>query len=98
MCLYISEIQSVITMIIGRFHGKLGKVLYGRGNLGTSLLWVAFSISVIFFYTDVIRLSPWLVGSAYAIYGAWNAINDPTFLAMGSLILLLTMISLEVNL
>lgn len=58
--------------------GKYTKVAYGMGNLGTALFFHTIGTYIIFFYTDVVRLDPKLVGLAFAIsYGVWNAINDP---------------------
>ena len=43
------------------------------GNLSTVLIHNAF----IKYYTDIIGLDPKFVGMIYAIFGIWNAINDP---------------------
>ncbi len=57
---------------------RLAKIAYGAGNLGTALFFHTIGAYIIFFYTDVVRLDPKLVGLAFAIsYGVWNAINDP---------------------
>lgn len=56
----------------------LAKIAYGVGNLGQALFFNTVQTFLIFFYTDVVRLDPRLVGLAFAIsYGVWNAINDP---------------------
>jgi len=58
--------------------GRVAKVAYGVGNLGQALFFNSVQTFLIFFYTDVVRLDPRLVGLAFAIsYGVWNAINDP---------------------
>ncbi len=58
--------------------GRLAKVAYGVGNLGQALYFNSVQTFLIFFYTDVVRLDPKLVGLAFAIsYGVWNAVNDP---------------------
>ncbi|MCS7285685.1 MAG: MFS transporter [Anaerolineae bacterium] len=58
--------------------GKYAKIAYGIGNMGTALFFHTIGAYIIFFYTDVVRLDPKLVGLAFAIsYGVWNAINDP---------------------
>lgn len=58
--------------------GRYAKIFYGIGNLGTALFFHTIGAYIIFFYTDVVRLDPKLVGLAFAIsYGVWNAINDP---------------------
>ena len=57
---------------------RFAKVAYGVGNLGQALFFNTVQTFLIFFYTDVVRLDPKLVGLAFAIsYGVWNAINDP---------------------
>jgi GPH family glycoside/pentoside/hexuronide:cation symporter len=58
--------------------GRLAKIAYGVGNLGTALFFHTIGTYLIFFYTDVVHLSPALVSLAFAIsYGIWNAVNDP---------------------
>ncbi len=57
---------------------RFAKIAYGIGNLGQALFFNTVQTFLIFFYTDVVRLDPGLVGLAFAIsYGVWNAINDP---------------------
>jgi len=57
---------------------RFAKIAYGVGNLGQALFFNTVQTFLIFFYTDVVRLDPGLVGLAFAIsYGVWNAINDP---------------------
>ena len=57
---------------------RFAKIAYGVGNLGQALFFNTVQTFLIFFYTDVVRLDPKLVGLAFAIsYGVWNAINDP---------------------
>lgn len=43
------------------------------GNLSTVLIHNAF----LKYYTDIIGLDPKFVGLIYAIFGIWNAVNDP---------------------
>ncbi len=59
-------------------QSRFAKIAYGVGNLGQALFFNTVQTFLIFFYTDVVRLDPGLVGLAFAIsYGVWNAINDP---------------------
>ncbi len=59
-------------------QSRFAKVAYGVGNLGQALFFNSVQTFLIFFYTDVVRLDPKLVGLAFAVsYGVWNAINDP---------------------
>ncbi|RDE15725.1 MAG: hypothetical protein C4K49_05710 [Candidatus Thorarchaeota archaeon] len=61
--------------------GLRGKISYASGNLGASLLYNAFATFALTFYVDkkYIGLDGVLFGIAIAIYGVWNAINDPLF-------------------
>ncbi|RDE14782.1 MAG: hypothetical protein C4K47_03625 [Candidatus Thorarchaeota archaeon] len=61
--------------------GLRAKVSYASGNLGASLLYNAFATFALTFYVDkkYIGLDGVLYGMAIAIYGVWNAINDPLF-------------------
>lgn len=61
--------------------GLGAKISYASGNLGASLLYNAFATFALTFYVDkkYIGLDGVLYGIAIAIYGVWNAINDPLF-------------------
>ncbi len=52
-------------------------ILYSSGNISASLTGAVFSTYIIFFYVDVLKMPAHLIGLAMAIYGIWNAINDP---------------------
>ena len=57
---------------------RFTKIAYGVGNMGQAFFFNTVQTFLIFFYTDIARLDPGLVGLAFAIsYGIWNAINDP---------------------
>ena len=53
------------------------KLLYASGSLGAALSYQAFTTHIQFLYIDVFGLSAALIGAGWAIYGIWNAINDP---------------------
>ncbi len=53
------------------------KLAYSFGNIGTSLSYQAVSAYAQFFYVDVMKLAPPLMGAAMIVYAIWNAINDP---------------------
>ncbi|MBX5464425.1 MAG: MFS transporter [Clostridia bacterium] len=55
------------------------KIAYSAGSLGSALLSQAFGAFVLFFYEDTVRLPVAAVGTLFALYGVWNAINDPLF-------------------
>ncbi|HVN67074.1 MAG TPA: MFS transporter [Candidatus Sulfotelmatobacter sp.] len=57
----------------------LKKLAYSFGGLAQALSFQIFSTYVIFFYVDVMKLSPYLAGIGIMIYGVWNAVNDPLF-------------------
>ena len=53
------------------------KILYSSGAFATTLSYQTFTAFVLFFYVDTLKLDPQLVGLGWAIYGLWNAVNDP---------------------
>ena len=53
------------------------KLFYAAGSLGTALSYQAFVTHIQFLYIDLFGLSAALIGTGWAIYGIWNAINDP---------------------
>ncbi|MDI3299018.1 MAG: MFS transporter [Bacillota bacterium] len=55
------------------------KIAYSSGSLGSALLSQAFGAFVLFFYEDTVKLPVAAVGTLFALYGFWNAINDPLF-------------------
>ena len=60
-------------MQIGRKH----LILYASGSLATAVSYQAFATYVQFLYIDIYGLRAAWVGIVWAIYGVWNAINDP---------------------
>ncbi len=63
--------------IIGKFSGRVGKITYGLGAFGESLIFAVIGTYLIYFYNEVVLLDPVLVGIGFMIiYGIWNAIND----------------------
>jgi GPH family glycoside/pentoside/hexuronide:cation symporter len=60
-------------MQIGRKH----LILYASGSLATAVSYQAFATYVQFLYIDIYGLKAAWVGIVWAIYGVWNAINDP---------------------
>lgn len=53
------------------------KILYALGSLGVALSYQAFGTYIQFLYIDILGLKAQLVGAGWAVYGLWNAINDP---------------------
>lgn len=52
-------------------------ILYASGSLATAVSYQAFATYVQFLYIDIYGLKAAWVGIVWAIYGLWNAINDP---------------------
>lgn len=64
----------------GPVHLSLSyKVIWGVAALGTSLISGTFGALLPIFYQDYLGLSAAWITLASAIYGVWNAINDPLF-------------------
>jgi len=53
------------------------RLLYASGSVGTALSLQAVSTFITFLYIDVLGVRAAWIGVAWAIYGLWNAINDP---------------------
>jgi GPH family glycoside/pentoside/hexuronide:cation symporter len=53
------------------------KLLYSAGSLGVALSYQAFAAYIQFLYIDRLGLKAQLVGIGWALYGVWNAVNDP---------------------
>ncbi len=60
-------------MQIGRKH----LILYASGSLATAVSYQAFATYVQFLYIDIYGLKAAWVGIVWALYGVWNAVNDP---------------------
>jgi glycoside/pentoside/hexuronide:cation symporter, GPH family len=53
------------------------RLLYASGSLGVALSYQAFSAYIQFLYIDILGVRAALIGFTWAIYGIWNAVNDP---------------------
>jgi GPH family glycoside/pentoside/hexuronide:cation symporter len=53
------------------------RLLYASGSLGVALSYQAFSAYIQFLYIDILGVRAALIGITWAIYGVWNAVNDP---------------------
>lgn len=56
---------------------KSKNLFYSSGSLAAALTGATFSTYIIFYYVDVLKMPAELIGLGMAIYGIWNAINDP---------------------
>ncbi|MDA9636437.1 glycoside-pentoside-hexuronide (GPH):cation symporter [SAR86 cluster bacterium] len=50
---------------------------YGIGDFAICLYWSGVGLYLLYFYTDVIGISPLLAGWIYALGIAWDAVTDP---------------------
>ncbi len=55
----------------------LVKLCYSLGELPVAIRMASFNNFLLFFYTNVIMLSPWLAGLALALGRVWDGLNDP---------------------
>lgn len=53
---------------------KLG---FGVGDFGFNLYWQSISLFLLFFYTDVMGISPAWAGFAYLVASVWDGVSDP---------------------
>ena len=54
---------------------KLG---YGIGDIAICLYWSGVGLYLMYFYTDVVGISPVMASAIYSIGMAWDAITDPS--------------------
>ena len=54
------------------------KVGYGIGDIAICLYWSGVGLYLMYFYTDVVGISPVLASAIYSIGMAWDAITDPS--------------------
>ena len=53
------------------------RAAYGIGDYAICLYWSGVGLYLLYFYTDVVGISPLLAGWLYALGIAWDAITDP---------------------
>ena len=53
------------------------RVAYGIGDYAICLYWSGVGLYLLYFYTDVVGITPLLAGWIYALGIAWDAITDP---------------------
>ncbi len=53
------------------------RLLYAAGSLGVALSYQAFSTYIQFLYIDILGVRAAWIGIVWAVYGVWNAVNDP---------------------
>ncbi|MCC7119709.1 MAG: MFS transporter [Anaerolineales bacterium] len=52
-------------------------ISYAFGNFANTIAYEVFQNRIKFYYVDVLGVSSAVIGTLWAIYGLWNAINDP---------------------
>ncbi|MFH1387474.1 MAG: MFS transporter [bacterium] len=55
----------------------LKKIAYSFGAASSAIAYQSFSVFVIFFYVDVMKLPVYYAGVGMLIFAFWNAVNDP---------------------
>ena len=53
------------------------RAAYGIGDYAICLYWSGVGLYLLYFYTDIVGISPLLAGWLYALGIAWDAITDP---------------------
>ena len=53
------------------------KIGYGIGDIAICLYWSGVGLYLLYFYTDVVGISPFLAGIIYGIGMLWDAATDP---------------------
>lgn len=53
------------------------RIGFGVGDFGFLLVWQGTSLFLLYFYTDVIGIDPFIAGAIYLAAMVWDAISDP---------------------
>ena len=59
------------------FSANKTRAAYGIGDYAICLYWSGVSLYLLYFYTDVVGISPLMAGWIYALGIAWDAVTDP---------------------
>lgn len=54
-----------------------GKIGYATGIYGVFLAWMMLAFYLLYFYTDVLGLSPGRAGTVFLVASMWDAVTDP---------------------
>lgn len=68
----------------GPASGKLSvpsRLGYGLGDLGFLIVWQTVALFLLYYYTDVLGLAPWLAGGIFLVALVWDAVSDPVVAA-----------------
>lgn len=58
------------------------RIGFGVGDFGFLLVWQGTALFLMYFYTDVLGISPAMAGMIYMIAMIWDAVTDPVFAAL----------------
>ncbi len=58
------------------------RIGFGVGDFGFLLVWQGTTLFLMYFYTDVLGISPVVAGTIYLVAMVWDAIIDPVIAAM----------------
>jgi len=58
------------------------RIGFGVGDFGFLLVWQGTTLFLMYFYTDVLGIDPFLAGAIYMAAMIWDAITDPIIAAM----------------
>lgn len=58
------------------------RIGFGIGDFGFLLVWQGTTMFLMYFYTDVLGISPAIAGLIYMIAMIWDAVTDPVFAAL----------------
>lgn len=53
------------------------KIAFASGEFGFNLAWQSIELFLLFYYTDVLGLSPWWAGIVFALGSVWDGVLDP---------------------
>ena len=53
------------------------RIGYGVGDIAICFYWSGVGLYLLYFYTDIVGISPYLAGWIYALGIAWDAVTDP---------------------
>ena len=53
------------------------RIGYGIGDIAICFYWSGVGLYLLYFYTDIVGISPYLAGWIYALGIAWDAVTDP---------------------
>lgn len=58
------------------------RIGFGVGDFGFLLVWQGTALFLMYFYTDVLGISPAIAGTIYMVAMIWDAVTDPVFAAL----------------